>query len=102
MFVGDIVAANLAAAAAPALRHDTFNVGTGLEVSVLELIAAVAEAAGSRPGAFAPALPPGPAPVRCCAAASTSGGLERSWALPDPAPLTTGLSDTLDWMPARR
>jgi UDP-glucose 4-epimerase len=42
VYVGDIVAANLAASEAPTLPHTTYSVGTGTEVSVLELVAAVA------------------------------------------------------------
>lgn len=40
MFVGDVMAANLAAASALALRHERYNVGTGIEVSVLDLVTA--------------------------------------------------------------
>ncbi len=44
-FVGDIVAANLAAAAHPQ-AHGAYNVGTGRESSVLDVIDALREAAG--------------------------------------------------------
>ena len=46
VFVGDIVAANRAAAAATDLPHEVYNVGTGTEVDVLGLAEAVAAAAG--------------------------------------------------------
>ncbi|MBC8092236.1 MAG: NAD-dependent epimerase/dehydratase family protein, partial [Pseudonocardia sp.] len=52
VFVGDIVAANLAAASAGDLPHAVYNVGTGTEVDLLELIAAVACAAGVTPETF--------------------------------------------------
>jgi UDP-glucose 4-epimerase len=44
-YVGDIVAANLAAAAHPE-AHGAYNAGTGVEASVLEVVAALREAAG--------------------------------------------------------
>src|SRR5918998_5486410 len=46
VFVGDIVTANRAAAAAGGLPHEVYNVGTGTEVDVLALAEAVAAAAG--------------------------------------------------------
>jgi UDP-glucose 4-epimerase len=45
VYVGDIVAANLAAAAPPE-AHGAYNVGTGTEASVLEVLAAMRTAAG--------------------------------------------------------
>ncbi len=79
VFVSDIVAANLAAARANGLTHDEYNIGTGTEVSVLELAQAVAAAAGVDPTAFEPDFaPPRPALASWTAAASTS-----------PAPATT-------------
>jgi UDP-glucose 4-epimerase len=44
-FVGDIVAANLAAASHPE-AHGVYNVGTGIESSVLEVLGALRRAAG--------------------------------------------------------
>jgi UDP-glucose 4-epimerase len=41
VFVGDVVAANLAAATAVAHAHDHYNIGTGIEVSVLDLLATI-------------------------------------------------------------
>ncbi len=56
MYVGDVVRSFLAAADAG--RPGTWNVGTGTEVSVLDLVAIIAEIAG-HPVApeFAPARP---------------------------------------------
>ncbi len=56
-YVGDIVAANLAAAAHPE-AHGAYNVGTGTESSVLEVLAAVRAAAGVDEGAFQPEFAP--------------------------------------------
>ena len=57
-FVGDIVAANLAAAAHPE-AHGAYNVGTGVESSVLELIGAMRTAAGLGEDEFQPEFAPG-------------------------------------------
>lgn len=56
-FVGDIVAANLAAAAHPE-AHGEYNVGTGVESTVLEVVDALREAAGLGPGEFQPDFEP--------------------------------------------
>jgi UDP-glucose 4-epimerase len=97
VFVGDIVAANLAAAAAVAPAHDRYNVGTGTEVSVLELIGAVAEAAGVDPADFAPELAParaGEVPRSCLDVSRARADL----GLGEPTPLADGLRATLDWV----
>lgn len=97
VFVGDVVAANLAAAAAPALRHDRYNIGTGIEVSVLELVGAVAAAAGAALEDFTPEFRPArPGEVlRSCLDVSRA---RAELDLPDPTPLTVGLRPTLDWV----
>lgn len=97
VFVGDIVAANLAAARAEAPGFDRYNVGTGTEVSVLELVDAVGVAAGLAPGAFTAEL-----------AAARHGEVLRSCldvtrartdlGLGAPTPLADGLRATLDWV----
>lgn len=97
VFVGDIAAANLAAAGNTAPAYDEYNVGTGTEVSVVELAAAVATAAGVDPAGFAPEF----APAR-------AGELQRSCldvtrarndlGLGEATPLTTGLARTLEWV----
>jgi len=56
-FVRDIVAANLAAAAHPQ-AHGAYNIGTGTESSVLEVLAAMRAAAGIDPNAFRPQFEP--------------------------------------------
>ena len=52
VFVGDIVAANMAAAAHPE-AHGSYNIGTGVEASVLEVVAALREAAAAQSEATA-------------------------------------------------
>jgi len=52
-FVGDIVAANLAAAAHPE-AHGEYNVGTGVESTVLDVVAALREAGGDEGERFKP------------------------------------------------
>jgi UDP-glucose 4-epimerase len=99
--VGDIVAANIAAATSPRLPHDIYNVGTGTEVSVLELIAAVARAAGSTPESFAPQFHPARAGevLRSCLDVSRA---RTELSLPEPTPLEVGLADTLAWIRSLR
>jgi UDP-glucose 4-epimerase len=101
VFVGDIVAANLAAAAAPALPHDRYNVGSGTEVSVLELAGAVAQAAALDPARFAPDFRPARAGevLRSCLDVSRA---RADLGLATPTPLTTGLGATLDWVRSLR
>jgi UDP-glucose 4-epimerase len=56
-FVGDIVAANLAAAEHPT-AHGAYNIGTGVESSVIEVLDALREAAGVDADAFQPEFQP--------------------------------------------
>ena len=56
-FVGDIVAANLAAAAHPE-AHGEYNVGTGVESTVLDVVAALREAGGEGHEGFEPEFAP--------------------------------------------
>jgi UDP-glucose 4-epimerase len=94
VFVSDIVAANLAAAAASKLAHSEYNVGTGTEVSVLELAHAVARAAGVAPEGFAPRFAPARSGevVRSCLDITRA---KRELDLLPPTPLSTGLIRTL-------
>lgn len=97
VYVGDIVAANLAAARAGELPHALYNVGTGREVDVLELIAAVAVAAGVDPGSFGPDFQPERAGevLRSCLDVTRA---RDELGLADPTDLTDGLRATLDWV----
>jgi UDP-glucose 4-epimerase len=95
VYVGDIVTANLAAAAHPE-AHGAYNVGTGREASVLEVIAALRTAAGLGEGDFEPEF----APAR-------AGELQRSWldvtraraelGFSADTDLVSGMKPTLDW-----
>ncbi len=97
VFVGDIVAANLLAADAPAPAHAVYNVGTGTEVDILELVDAVARAADVDPAAFAPEHQPARAGevLRSCLDVTLA---RTELGLPAPTPLTDGLRATLDWV----
>jgi UDP-glucose 4-epimerase len=93
VYVGDIVEANLAAAAHPE-AHGAYNTGTGVEASVLEVVAALREAgdASDFEPEFAPARP---------------GELQRSWldvtraraelGFSAETNLVSGLKPTLEW-----
>jgi UDP-glucose 4-epimerase len=100
VFVADIAAANLAAATAGELPHSEYNIGTGTEISVLELARAVAAAAGVDPTAFeadfAPARPG--ELLRSCLDVTRA---RRELALPPPTPLSEGLAHTLKALRAR-
>ena len=96
VFVGDIVAANLAAAAVSRPLHNLYNIGTGTEVSVLELWDAVAAAADVAPTPT-PEFHPARAGevLRSCldvARARSELGLD------EPTSLTDGLRSTLEWV----
>jgi len=93
VFVSDIAAANLAAAAAGELPHTEYNVGTGTEVSVLELVEAVAAAAGVDPCEFAPDFAPARSGdlLRSCLDVTRA---QRELGLPSATPLLEGLART--------
>jgi UDP-glucose 4-epimerase len=56
-FVGDVVAANLAAAAHPE-AHGAYNIGTGTESTVVDVLTALREAAGLGEGELEPQFAP--------------------------------------------
>jgi UDP-glucose 4-epimerase len=56
-YVGDVVAANLAAAAHPE-AHGAYNIGTGTESTVVDVLAALRAAAGLGEGEFEPQFAP--------------------------------------------
>ena len=95
VYVGDIVEANLAAAAHPD-AHGSFNTGTGVESSVLDVVDALREAAGLGEEEFQPEF----APAR-------AGELQRSWldvtraraelGFTARTDLVSGLRPTLEW-----
>jgi UDP-glucose 4-epimerase len=95
VYVGDVVAANFAAAAHPE-AHGAYNIGTGAESSVLEVIAALRAAAGVAEDDFQPEF----APAR-------AGELQRSWldvgraraelGFTADTDLAAGMKPTLEW-----
>jgi UDP-glucose 4-epimerase len=94
-YVGDIVAANLAAAAHPE-AHGTYNAGTGVESSVLEVLGALREAAGLAEGAFEPEF----APARAGEVQRSSLDVSRARAelgFEAETSLLDGMRSTLDW-----
>ncbi|MGQ0773804.1 MAG: NAD-dependent epimerase/dehydratase family protein [Pseudonocardiales bacterium] len=100
VFVADIAAANLAAARASGPVHREYNVGTGIEVSVLELAQAVAHAGGVEPREFTPQFAPArPGEVRRSCLDVTRA--RRELGLPPSTDLTEGLRRTLAWMATR-
>jgi UDP-glucose 4-epimerase len=107
VFVADIVAANLAAARATDLPHRVYNVGTGVEVDVLTLVAAVAAAAEVDPADFVPEFRPARAGEvqRSCLSVDRA---RRELGVAATVDLAEGLRHTLTWIraltaaPARR
>jgi len=96
--VSDVVAANLAAAALPAgAGFRTYNVGTGREVSVVDLYAALAAAVGS--GLAAGHGPAKPGEQRRSSVDAARGRAELG--LAEPLPLAAGLQRTARWFAAR-
>jgi UDP-glucose 4-epimerase len=101
VFVGDIVAANLAAARADEVKHGEYNVGTGMEINVLQLAQAVAAAAWIDPTEVEPefaAARPGEL-IRSCLDVTRA---RRELRLPSPTPLPDGLARTLEWARTHR
>ena len=100
VYVADVAAANLAAAAIKDPRHRVYNIGTGVEVSILELVRATAVAAGVDPRS----VPPLPAPGRPGEVFRSCLDVRRAaaeLALGRPVPLVEGLHRTLEWITAR-
>jgi UDP-glucose 4-epimerase len=91
IYVGDVVAAFLAAAESDA--GGAFNIGTGIETDVLELGAAIADAAGVE---FAPEMAaPRPGEVQRIAIDGGRANRELGWSAA--TDLQAGLKLTLDW-----
>jgi UDP-glucose 4-epimerase len=100
VFVHDVAAANVAVAEASRLPVTAYNIGTGVEVSLLQLAEAVAAAAGLDTGMFEPHFEPARAGEvrRSCLDVSAA---RRDLTLPTATPLVNGLGDTLEWMKGR-
>jgi UDP-glucose 4-epimerase len=95
IYVGDIVAANLAAAAHPE-AHGAYNIGTGVEASVLEVLAALRAAAPVDERAFEPEY----APARTGELQRSSLDVTRARAelgFTADTDLVAGMKPTLEW-----
>jgi UDP-glucose 4-epimerase len=94
-FVGDIVAANLAAAAHPE-AHGAYNIGTGTESSVVEVLGALRKAAGLGEGELEPEF----APARTGELQRSSLDVTRARAelgFTASTDLVAGMKPTLEW-----
>jgi UDP-glucose 4-epimerase len=94
-YVGDIVAANLAAAAHPE-AHGAYNIGTGTESSVVEVLGALRKAAGLGEGELEPEF----APARTGELQRSSLDVSRARAelgYTADTDLVSGMKPTLDW-----
>jgi UDP-glucose 4-epimerase len=94
--VSDVVRANLAAAGRPGFH--VYNVGTGIETSVVELYRELARALGSGLEARHGAAKPGEQQR----SAVEAGLIRRELGLPPPLPLRDGLTRTVAWFRERR
>ncbi len=93
--VADVVRANLAAAGRPGFH--VYNVGTGIETSVIDLYRLLAQAAGS---SLAPVH--GPAkPGEQQRSVVDANLVRRELGLPEPLPLADGLARTAAWFAGR-
>jgi UDP-glucose 4-epimerase len=95
VYVADVVAANLAAAAHPE-AHGSYNVGTGNEASVLEVIAALRSTAGLGEDDFQPEF----APARTGELARSCLDVTRARAelgFTADTDLVAGMGRTLEW-----
>lgn len=97
VFVNDVAEANIAAALSTRLPHRVYNVGTGIEVTVLELVNETIRVARTDPDLVAPEfLPARPGEVlRSCLDVRRA---RNELGLPAPTPLNEGLRRTRSWM----
>jgi UDP-glucose 4-epimerase len=93
--VSDVVRANLAVAGLPGFH--VYNVGTGVETSVVDLYKEIARAVGS--GLEARHGPAKPGEQQ--RSVIDAGRLRRELGLPEPLPLREGLQRTADWFRER-
>ncbi len=95
LHVSDVVQANLASAGRPGFH--VYNVGTGVETSVLDLYRILAQAVGSR----LPALHGAAKPGEQQRSVVDSRLIRQDLGLPAPLPLPAGLQRTADWFRRR-
>jgi UDP-glucose 4-epimerase len=94
-YVGDIVAANLAAAAHPE-AHGAYNIGTGTESTVVDVLSALRQAAGLGEGELEPEF----APARTGELQRSSLDVKRArveLGFTADTDLVTGMKPTLEW-----
>jgi UDP-glucose 4-epimerase len=94
-YVGDIVAANLAAAAHPE-AHGAYNIGTGTESTVVDVLSALRQAAGLGEGELEPQF----APARTGELQRSSLDVTRArveLGFTADTDLATGMKPTLEW-----
>ena len=95
VYVGDVVAANLAAAAHPE-AHGAYNVGTGTDASVVEVLGAMRTAAGLGEGEFEPEFAPArPGEVQRSSLDVTRARAELGFTAD--TDLVAGMKPTLEW-----
>jgi UDP-glucose 4-epimerase len=97
VFVGDVALANVAAGAARSPAHHEYNIGSGTEVSVLELLATIIELLDVDPLATAPEFLPtrdGEVLRSCLDVSRARAELE----LAPPTSLRAGLAQTVAWI----
>jgi UDP-glucose 4-epimerase len=95
VYVGDVVAANLAAAAHPE-AHGAYNIGTGTEATVIDVLGALRQAAGLGEDEFQPEF----APARTGELQRSSLDVTRARAelgFTADTDLVAGMKPTLDW-----
>jgi UDP-glucose 4-epimerase len=95
VYVGDVVAANLAAAAHPE-AHGAYNIGTGTEATVIDVLGALRQAAGLGEDEFQPEF----APARTGELQRSSLDVTRARAelgFTADTNLVAGMKPTLDW-----
>jgi UDP-glucose 4-epimerase len=99
VFVGDVVAANLAAAVA-ATAHDHYNIGTGVEVSVLDLLATIGRCAAPNGASESPEFRDAREGeiIRSCLDVRRA---RQDLGLGTPTSLTEGITRTLAWLRSR-
>jgi UDP-glucose 4-epimerase len=94
IFVEDVARANLLAAECEAAAGEAFNVCTGGEISMLDLLEQLSELAGRRPEAnFAP-----PRPGDIYRSVGDPAKAERLLGFRAETPLAEGLNQTIEWM----
>ncbi len=97
VFVEDVARANIAAGTADLLTHHVYNIGTGTEVDLLELVATLTELLDADPLATAPDFAPareGEVLRSCLDVSRARAELE----LAPPTSLRAGLAQTVAWI----